>query len=120
MSSANVFERRKNRVRFGIKKNSNGRVRLVVFRSNQHIYAQLISNDGGQTLAQASTVEKEIAAKLKKSKSNIEAAKQVGEAIAKKAKAANINEVVFDRGPYLFHGRVKALAEAARAGGLNF
>jgi large subunit ribosomal protein L18 len=120
MSAKNIAERRKNRVRFGVKKNNkNGRIRLVVFRSNQHIYAQLVDDVNGVTLAQASTMESEVSASLK-SKSNIEAAKKVGDLIAKKAKAANVNEVVFDRSGYLFHGRVKALADAARAGGLIF
>ncbi|MCE3232116.1 MAG: rplR [Rickettsiaceae bacterium] len=120
MSASSIFVRRRNRVRYGIKKNNKeGRVRLVVCRTNQHIYAQLICDTEGKTLAQASTVDKDIAVKLK-SKSNIEAAEAVGKTIAERAKSAKVSDVVFDRGGYLFHGRVKALAEAARAGGLNF
>jgi large subunit ribosomal protein L18 len=120
MSSKNIAERRKNRVRFSVKKNNkNDRPRLSVHRTNQHTYAQVVCDIKGVTLAQASTVEADVAAGLK-SKSNIEAAKKVGELVAKRAKAANVNEVVFDRGGYLFHGRIEALANAARAGGLNF
>jgi large subunit ribosomal protein L18 len=92
-------------------------VRLSVFRSGKHIYAQLIDDKQGKTLASASSLDKDL--KLETT-SSVEAAKSVGEVIAKKAKAANVKEVVFDRGGYLFHGRVKALADAARAGGLSF
>lgn len=120
MSTAKaLFERRKRRVRSSIRKRSTGKIRLVVFRSNQHIYAQLVNDNDSVTMAQASTVDSDISSKLK-SKSNSEAAKLVGLAIAKKAKAAKVEEVVFDRGGYLYHGRVKALAEAAREGGLKF
>lgn len=109
--------RRKQRVRAAIRKNADGRVRLSIFRSGKHIYAQLIDDKQGKTLASASSMDD--ALKLK-STSTIEAAKSVGELIAKKAKDAKVTEVVFDRGGYLFHGRVKALADAARAGGLSF
>lgn len=95
------------------------RPRLAVFRSELHIYAQIIDDVKGHTLVAASTVEKDIASSLKAT-SNIEAAKAVGEVIAKKAVAKGINEVVFDRGGFLYHGRVKALADAAREGGLKF
>lgn len=91
--------------------------RLNVFRSNTHIYAQIIDDVAGVTLANASSIDKEL--KLEKG-SNIEAAKQVGTLIAKRALEKNIEVVVFDRGGYLFHGRVKALADAARAAGLKF
>ena len=91
--------------------------RLNVFRSNMHIYAQIIDDDKGETLVSASSIDKKL--KLKNG-SNVEAAKQVGELIAKRALAKNIEKVVFDRGGYLYHGRVKALAEAARAAGLKF
>ena len=115
-----VDTRRKRSVRFNLKKKNKGeRVRLAVFRSNQHIYAQLIDDSKGQTLAQASTLNKDVAEGLK-SMSNIEAATKVGAAIAKMARDAKVEEVVFDRGGYLYHGRVKALAEAARVGGLKF
>ncbi|MCI1931285.1 MAG: 50S ribosomal protein L18 [Clostridia bacterium] len=93
--------------------------RLAVFRSNKHMYAQLIDDVNGTTLAAASTMESEIASKLEAT-SNVEAAKAVGEAIAKKANAKGITEAVFDRGGYIYHGRVQALAEAAREAGLQF
>lgn len=115
-----INARRKRSVRFNLKKrNKSNRVRLVVFRSNQHIYAQLIDDNQGITLAQSSTLDKDIAKGLK-SKSNIEAASKVGSVIAKKAKDVKVEEVVFDRSGYLYHGRVKALADAARVGGLKF
>jgi len=93
--------------------------RLAVFRSNMHIYAQVIDDDKGVTLAAASTVEKEIAGALK-STSNKEAAAVIGTAVAKKAVAAGITTVVFDRGGYIYHGKVQALADAAREAGLQF
>ena len=91
--------------------------RLCVFRSNTGIYAQIIDDEAKTTLCSASTLDKDL--KIKKG-NNIEAAKLVGEAIAKKAEKANIKKVVFDRGGYLYHGRVKALADAARENGLEF
>jgi large subunit ribosomal protein L18 len=115
-----INARRKRSVRFNLrKKNKSNRVRLIVFRSNQHIYAQLIDDKQGITLAQSSTLDKDISNGLK-SKSNIEAASKVGAAIAKKAKEAKVEDVVFDRSGYLYHGRVEALADAARVGGLKF
>jgi large subunit ribosomal protein L18 len=105
-----------------IRKNISGspkRPRLNVFRSNKHIYAQIIDDTKSHTLIAASTMEKEISADLANT-SNIEAAVAVGKAIAKKATAIGITEVVFDRGGYLYHGKVKALADAAREGGLVF
>jgi len=93
------------------------RPRLNVFRSNQHIYAQLIDDTKGVTLASASTLEKDLDLESTK---NIEAAKKVGELIAKRALEKGYKKVVFDRGGYLYHGRVKALAEAAREAGLEF
>jgi len=113
-----LFQRRKRRVRYDIAQNS-GRVRLSVFRSGRHIYAQLIDDGKGVTLAAASSVEKEVAGKGKTG-CNVEAAKKVGALIAKRGQAAKVSEVVFDRGGYLFHGRVRALAEAARENGLKF
>ncbi len=92
------------------------RPRLAVFRSLNHIYAQVIDDDNGKTLATASTVEKAMAGA---SGGNIEAAKRVGHAIAERAKAAGISNVVYDRGGYVYHGRVKALIEATRENGLN-
>ncbi|MEI7669043.1 MAG: 50S ribosomal protein L18 [Pseudomonadota bacterium] len=114
-----LFERRKDRVRYAIRKKAGGRVRLSVFRSGKHIHAQIIDDSNGVTIAHASTIEKSLLGKLKNG-ANIEAAKQIGTAIAERAKAAKISEVVFDRGGYLYHGRVKALAEAAREAGLSF
>jgi large subunit ribosomal protein L18 len=95
------------------------RPRLSVYRSEKHIYAQIIDDTKGSTLVAASTVEKAVAEALTAT-SNIDAAKAVGEAVAKKALAKGINEVVFDRGGFLYHGRVKALADAAREAGLQF
>lgn len=94
-------------------------VRLCVFRTNSHIYAQVISAEGGEVLAQASTLEAEVRDGLK-SGGNIEAAALVGKRIAEKAKAAGVEKVAFDRSGFQYHGRVKALAEGAREGGLNF
>jgi large subunit ribosomal protein L18 len=119
IKSKALFERRKERVRISLRKKATNRVRLSVFRSGKHIYAQLIDDTKGVTLAAASSLDADIKAKVK-STSTVEAAKVVGEFIAKKAKTANVNEVVFDRGGYLFHGRVKALADAARENGLSF
>ena len=90
--------------------------RLCVYRSNTNIYAQIIDDEKGITLVSANSLDKE----LKLTKNNIEAASKIGEVIAKKAKKAGIKKVVFDRGGYLYHGRVKALAEAARENGLEF
>jgi large subunit ribosomal protein L18 len=96
-----------------------GRPRLAVFRSNKHIYAQVIDDAAGHTLAAASTMEKAIAAALETT-SNVAAAKVVGETVAKRAKEKGIETVVFDRGGYLYHGKVQALADAAREAGLQF
>jgi large subunit ribosomal protein L18 len=97
----------------------NGRARLSVFRSSKHIHAQLIDDLKGHTLVAASSLEKSLREGAKTG-ANIEAAKAVGKLIAERAKEKGITEVVFDRGGYMYHGRVKALAEAAREGGLNF
>jgi len=118
-SAGKLFNRRKERIRIGIRKKAVGRVRLSVFRSQNHIYAQLIDDTQGVTLAAASTLQKELRDKLK-SGANIDAAKEVGKAIAQKAIAAKVTEVVFDKGGYLYHGRVEALANAAREHGLKF
>lgn len=115
MAKVNKFDRRKARVRYTIKKS--GRVRLSVFRSGQHIYAQLIDDAKGVTLASASSMDDSLKVK---NTASIEAAKAVGALIGARAKEAKVKEVVFDRGGYLFHGRVKALAEAAREAGLAF
>ncbi len=112
-------ERRKKRVRRAVKARAAGRPRLSVFRSYKNIYAQIIDDIAGHTLVAASTLEKDIKSKVKKGSSK-EAAEETGRLIAKRAKEAKIEEVVFDRGAYIYHGRVKALAEAAREGGLKF
>lgn len=94
--------------------------RLVVNRTNLHIYAAVVSAEGNQVLAAASTAQADIRAQIKGNGGNVEAAKAVGAAIAEKAKAAGISQVAFDRSGFQFHGRVKALAEAAREAGLQF
>jgi large subunit ribosomal protein L18 len=120
MSSAkSLFERRQMRVRYRVSRVRKGRPRLSVFRSSRHIYAQVIDDNAGRTLAAASSLDKGLRASLK-SGAGKEAATAVGKLIAERAKAAGIAEVVFDRGGYLYHGRVKALADAAREGGLDF
>lgn len=119
MTPKELFERRKRRTRASIAKKSGGRVRLSVFRSSKHIYVQLIDDVQGTTLASASTVEADLKGSLKTG-ADIAAATAVGKLIAERAKAAGITEVVFDRGGYIYHGRVKALADAAREGGLSF
>ena len=111
--------RRRQRVRHQLRVKSSGRPRLSVFRSSQHIYAQVIDDVRGVTLVAASTAEKEVKGGLKTG-ANVDAAKAVGKLVAERAIAAGVKEVVFDRGSYLFHGRVKALADAAREGGLSF
>ena len=111
--------RRTATVRRKIKLAARGRARLSVFRSSEHIHVQLIDDEKGVTLAAASTLEKALR-EGKKTGANIEAAKAVGKLIAERAKEKGITDVVFDRGGYIYHGRVKALAEAAREGGLNF
>jgi large subunit ribosomal protein L18 len=119
MAKVDNFTRRKQRVRYQLRQKAAGRVRLSVFRSGRHIYAQLIDDALGKTLAAASTAEKDVRGDVK-SGSTIEAAKAVGARIAERAKEAKVDHVVFDRGGYLFHGRIKALADAARAAGLAF
>jgi len=112
-----LFGRRKRRTRYRIAQMSVGRPRLSVFRSGRHIYAQLIDDAQGRTLAAASTNEKEDPTPKTW---NLEAAAHVGRKIAERALAKGISQVVFDRGGYIYHGRVKALAEAARESGLLF
>lgn len=111
--------RRKRRLRTNIKRKSKGRVRLSVFRSGKHIYAQAIDDANGRTLAAASSLDKELKGKLTKGCDKAAAA-EVGKLIAQRATAAGLKNVVLDRGEYLYHGRVKALAEAARESGLSF
>lgn len=100
--------------------NRETRPRLSVFRSGKQIYAQVICDIQGKTLAAASTLDKELKEKLKKGGSNVEAATEVGKLVAARAKKAGISKVAFDRGSYIYHGRVKALAEGAREGGMDF
>jgi large subunit ribosomal protein L18 len=111
--------RRKARVRRTIRARGYGKPRLSVHRSSKQIYCQIIDDEAGRTLAAASSVEKEQRDALK-SGANLAAASAVGKLIAERAKAAGVTEVVFDRGAYMYHGRVKALAEGAREGGLTF
>jgi large subunit ribosomal protein L18 len=111
--------RRQGRVRGALRRAAGERKRLSVYRSSKHIYAQVIDDDQGITLASASSIEKTTREGLKTGAS-VDAAKAVGKLIAERAKEKGIKDVVFDRGGYLYHGRVKALAEAAREGGLNF
>lgn len=111
--------RRKFRVRNKVRRSAHGRPRLSVFRSNKHMYAQIIDDVTGNTLVAASTVEADLFGAGKYA-GNKDAATRVGQTIAERAKAKGIEAVVFDRGVYKFHGRVAALAEAARAGGLQF
>ena len=110
--------RRKARVRRSLLAAANGRPRLSVFRSSKHIYAQVIDDAKGVTLAAASTLDKGL--RGERTGADIEAATAVGKLVAERAAAAGVKDVVFDRGAYIYHGRVKALAEAAREGGLNF
>src|SRR5919199_3225947 len=112
-------DRRKARVRRAIRKAANGRPRLSGFRSSKQIYAQIIDDDRGHTLAAASSLEKDARGKLKTG-ANKDAAAEVGRMIAQRAVEAGVKQVVFDRGSYLYHGRVKALADAARESGLEF
>ncbi|MBQ0820395.1 50S ribosomal protein L18 [Microvirga terrae] len=112
-------DRRKARVRRAIKKAANGRPRLSVFRSSKQIYAQVIDDVSGHTVASASTLEADVKGKLKTG-ATVDAAKEVGKLVAERAVQAGVKQVIFDRSGYLYHGRVKALADAAREGGLDF
>jgi large subunit ribosomal protein L18 len=114
-----IVARRKARVRRSIRAQAYGRPRLSVFRSSKQIYAQIIDDEKGVTLAAASSLEKANRDSLKTG-ADVEAAKVVGKLIAERAAAKGVKEVVFDRGAYMYHGRVKALAEGAREGGLQF
>ena len=118
-STRELYIRRRARIRRHIAQGPGGRPRLSVFRSGRHIYAQVIDDRKGVTVAAASTLEKD-ARGPRKSGADVTAAGEVGKLIAERAIKAGIKEVVFDRGGYRFHGRVKALADAARAGGLSF
>lgn len=118
-SQKQSLQRRAQRVRRQLKKVGSGRPRLSVYRSSKNIYAQIIDDAAGNTVASASTLDADLRKKLKTG-SDTEAAAAVGKLVAERASKAGVKDVVFDRGPYIFHGRVKALAEAAREGGLTF
>ncbi|OHC83488.1 MAG: 50S ribosomal protein L18 [Rhodospirillales bacterium RIFCSPLOWO2_12_FULL_67_15] len=118
-NTQDLFGRRRKRIRRHIAAGARGRPRLSVFRSGRHIYAQIIDDRKGVTVAAASTVEKDARARVKNG-ANVAAAGEVGKLIAERALKAGIKDVVFDRGGYRYHGRIKALADAARAGGLSF
>lgn len=113
------FERRQARVRRVLKKRAGERPRLCVHRSGKNIYAQVIDDVAGKTLASASTLDKDLREKIK-SGANVSAAKQVGQLVAARAMQNGVKEVYFDRGGYKYHGRIKALADAAREAGLSF
>jgi large subunit ribosomal protein L18 len=110
------FEARRRRVRTALVAKAGGRPRLSVHRSQQHIYAQVIDDAAGRTVAAASTLEKDFAG----TGATVAAAALIGKLLAERARAAGVSKVVFDRGGFIFHGRVKALADAAREGGLEF
>lgn len=119
LKKTKLYERRKNRSRFRVRQNGQDRPRLSVFRSNRHIYAQIIDDRQGVTLAAASSLERELKEALGGG-SDREAAKTVGRLVAERALSKGVTDVVFDRGGYRYHGRVQALADAAREGGLKF
>jgi large subunit ribosomal protein L18 len=118
-SKQDLRDRRRQRLRYQLRQKSHGRPRLSVFRAEQNIYAQVIDDAQGHTLAAASTLDKGLREALKTG-ANKDAAAAVGKLLAERALAAGVTQVVFDRGSYLYHGRVKALADAAREGGLDF
>jgi large subunit ribosomal protein L18 len=118
LGKLNQFQRRAHRVRRRLAKPASGRPRLSVFRSSKHIYAQVIDDAKGHTIAAASSLEKELKSTLKTGADKA-AATAVGKLLAERAKKAGVDKVVFDRGGYRYHGRIKALADGAREGGLN-
>jgi large subunit ribosomal protein L18 len=119
MAKKTVFDRRKARVRMAIRQAANGRPRLSIYRSSKQIYAQIIDDARGVTLASASTLEAAVKGQIKTG-ADTKAAETIGKLIAERAVKAGVKEVVFDRGGYIYHGRVKALADGARSGGLEF
>ena len=119
MASRESIQRRAKRVRRQIKAVANGRLRLTVHRSSKNIHAQIIDDARGHTVASASTLEKDVRKDLKTG-ADAAAAAAIGKLVGERAVKAGVKEVVFDRGPYIYHGRVKALAEAAREAGLTF
>jgi large subunit ribosomal protein L18 len=118
-STLSSFDRRKARVRRSLRRAQGDRPRLSVFRSSKHIYAQIIDDAKGYTVAAASSIDTELKGSLAKG-TDVAAAAQVGKLLAERAQKAGIKDVVFDRGGYIYHGRIKALADAAREAGLNF
>ena len=118
MAKLSLFDRRRRRVRTALKARASGKPRLSVHRSGRHIYAQVIDDAAGKTLAAASTLDKDLRKATGSATST--AAAEVGKTLAERAKQAGVSRVVFDRGGFLFHGRVKALADAAREGGMEF
>ena len=117
MAKHSLFDRRRRRVRTALRARASGKPRLSVHRSGKHIYAQVIDDAAGKTLVSASTLDKDLKASGGATR---DAASTVGKALAERAKKAGVSAVVFDRGGFLFHGRVKALPDAAREGGLEF
>jgi len=117
MANLSLFDRRRRRVRTALRARAAGKPRLSVHRSGRHIYAQVIDDLAGTTIAAASTLDKELKGKTGATR---DGAAAVGKTLAERAKKAGVSQVVFDRGGFLFHGRVKALADAAREGGLEF
>ena len=117
MAKLSLFDRRRRRVRTALRARAAGKPRLSVHRSGRHIYAQVIDDTAGKTIAAASTLDSDLKGKTGATR---DGAAAVGKAVAERAKKAGVSTVVFDRGGFLFHGRVKALADAAREGGLEF
>jgi large subunit ribosomal protein L18 len=117
MAKLSLFDRRRQRVRTSLRKRAGDRPRLSVHRSGRHIYAQVIDDEAGRTVAAASSLEKDA---RDTTGATVASAAEVGKRVAERAKAAGVTRVVFDRGGFIFHGRVKALADAAREGGLEF
>ncbi len=117
MAKLSLFDRRRRRVRTALRARSAGKPRLSVHRSGRHIYAQVIDDAAGRTIVSASTLDKDLRGSAN---ATTDGAALVGKTLAERAKAAGVSQVIFDRGGFLFHGRVKALADAAREGGLEF
>ena len=117
MAKLSLFEKRRQRVRTKLRVKGTLRPRLSIHRSGRHIYAQIIDDTAGKTVAMASTLDKDV---RDKTGATVDAATAVGKTVAARAKKAGVTQVVFDRGGFLFHGRVKALADGAREGGLEF
>ena len=117
MAKLSLFDRRRRRVRTSLRARGGSKPRLSVHRSGRHIYAQVIDDAAGTTIAAASTLDKDLKGKAGATR---EGAAEVGKTLAERARKAGVSSVVFDRGGFLFHGRVKALADAAREGGLEF